>query len=289
MDCYKYKHHRHRGRMSGGAVPTGCYKCGRPGHWSRDCPSDPNTSETNNNGNQRSDLDPSSKSASRPPLAPQKLKQKPPRKVRPKLTPDLLLSDAGIGHILRYFPPALKCRGRGHEVDDLRHLLRMYADWHSRLLPYYNFEQFLDKVERVGSSKRVKVCLRDLRDKVSNGVDPTKLQEDPVQQDSVDEQDTSGHDMPCDTQENNNMQTGDDNDFQEDMPQSIWEEATQEPSQPVVADTSRAEEVQNQTVEANPSTSNSTYVMTEEQKARMEANRLRALERAAARALSKQA
>lgn len=62
----------------------------------------------------------------------------------------------------------------------------------------------------------------------------------------------------------------------------------QEPSQPVVADTSRAEEVPNQTVEVNPSNSN-TYVMTEEQKARMEANRLRALERAAARALSKQA
>ncbi|XP_047968905.1 TIMELESS-interacting protein [Salvia hispanica] len=277
------------GVNSGGAAPTGCYKCGRPGHWSRDCPSDPNTSETtNNNDNQRSNLDPSSKSASRPPLAPQKPKQKAPRKSRPKLTPDLLLSDAGVGHILRYFPPALKCRGRGHEVDDLRHLLRMYADWHSRLLPYYNFEQFLDKVERVGSSKRVKVCLRDLRDKVSNGVDPTKLQEDQVQQDSVDEQDTSVLDMPRDTQENNNMQTKDDNDFQEDMPQSIWEEATQEPSQPVVADTSRAEEVPNQTVEVNPSNSN-TYVMTEEQKARMEANRLRALERAAARALSKQA
>lgn len=32
------------------------------------------------------------------------------------------------------------------------------------------------------------MCLRDLRDKVSNGVDPTKLQEDQVQQDSVDEQ-----------------------------------------------------------------------------------------------------
>ncbi|KAL1565417.1 TIMELESS-interacting protein-like [Salvia divinorum] len=279
------------GVNSGGAAPTGCYKCGRPGHWSRDCPSDPNTSETNNNdnnnGNQRSDLDPSSRSASRPPLPPQKPKQKPPRKVRPKLTPDLLLSDAGIGHILRYFPPALKCRGRGHEVDDLRHLLRMYADWHSRLLPYYNFEQFLDKVERVGSSKRVKVCLRDLRDKVSDGVDPTKLQEPQVQQDSVDEQDTtSGLGMPSDIPENN-MQTEDDNDFQEDMPQSIWEEATQEPSQPAVADTSRAEEVPSQTGEANPGNSN-TYVMTEEQRVRMEANRLRALERAAARSLSKQ-
>lgn len=42
------------------------------------------------------------------------------------------------------------------QLDDLGHLLRMYADWHSRLIPYYNFEQFVDKVERVGGSKRVK-------------------------------------------------------------------------------------------------------------------------------------
>lgn len=42
------------------------------------------------------------------------------------------------------------------QVNDLRNLLRLYADWHSRLLPYYNFDQFIHKVEQVGATKRVK-------------------------------------------------------------------------------------------------------------------------------------
>ncbi|KAL6570780.1 hypothetical protein OROGR_000330 [Orobanche gracilis] len=136
----------------GGAAPTGCYKCGRPGHWSRDCHSNPilMPNSNPNNSNRPTSLLPNTR--------PSKPKQKSQRRSRPKLTPDLLLSDGnGIGYILRYFPRAFKCRGRGREVNDLKHLLGMYAEWHSRLLPYYNFGQFVHKVEQVGATKRLKI------------------------------------------------------------------------------------------------------------------------------------
>ncbi|XP_031132253.1 mini-chromosome maintenance complex-binding protein-like [Ipomoea triloba] len=45
------------------------------------------------------------------------------------------------------------------KVTDLRNLLGLYADWHSPLLPYYSFDQFVPKVEKVGSSKRVKLSV----------------------------------------------------------------------------------------------------------------------------------
>ena len=36
-------------------------------------------------------------------------------------------------------------------------LLRLYTEWHSRLLPYYSFNQFVHKVEKVAATRRVKV------------------------------------------------------------------------------------------------------------------------------------
>ncbi|CAI0431909.1 unnamed protein product [Linum tenue] len=178
------------------AAPTGCYKCGRPGHWSRDCPdsqSNPNpnppTSGSNpsNNSFTRS-FPPKFGNNGKPPLAP---KPKKVPRTRPKLTPDLLLSDDGFGFILRYFPKNFKYRGRGREVSDLGHLLSLYSEWHERLLPYYSFDQFIQRVERVAASRRVKTCISAIRDKVARGGDPTKLHESPAENDNLDEQDLS--------------------------------------------------------------------------------------------------
>uniref|UniRef100_A0A803LRN6 Chromosome segregation in meiosis protein 3 domain-containing protein n=1 Tax=Chenopodium quinoa TaxID=63459 RepID=A0A803LRN6_CHEQI len=123
---------------NGGAAPTGCYKCGRPGHCSS------------------FQLKPTA-SASKPKKVP---------RTRPKLTPELLLSEQGLGYILRYFPRNFKLKkvirasindiSNLSMVNDLRNLLRMYAEWHAQLLPYFPFDQFIHKVEEAGSSKRVK-------------------------------------------------------------------------------------------------------------------------------------
>jgi len=42
-------------------------------------------------------------------------------------------------------------------------LLDLYSDWHSRLLPYYSFNQFVNKVEKVAATRRVKVTASHLR------------------------------------------------------------------------------------------------------------------------------
>lgn len=273
------------------AAPTGCYKCGRPGHWSRDCPSSPGTASAsapipNSKPNPESTRYSSFKTTSSSVAKSSEKPKKAPR-TRPKLTPDLLLSDDGLGYVLRHFPRAFKYRGRGHEASDLGNLIGLYSEWHSRLLPYYSFDQFVHKTEQVAATKRVKMCLRELRERVANGGDPTKLREPLVNDDSNVEQDLStpaeaiNSEAPSQNQGDPSLWNNDANVI-EDILHDIHETATENlHCETVAADIN---EVPN-----GGTTTISEIQISEEQKARMESNRLKALERAAARARSSQA
>ncbi|KAK4373423.1 hypothetical protein RND71_008807 [Anisodus tanguticus] len=272
------------GGGGGGSAPTGCYKCGRPGHWSRDCPSNPNSTDKST-PNTTTYASKTGSDAGAGAGASGSKPKKVPRSM-PKLTPDILLSDKGLGYVLRHFPRAFKYRGRGHEVADLGHLLGLYAEWHAGLLPYYSFDQFIHKVEKFGGSKRVKLCTKGLRDRVADGVDPAKLYEPEVQEQETNQQElkeSEPTDYPEGTTQNRNP-----NDFQEIMLNDMWEKAIEEPSQlsnqkTVAADTSSAgKDTVNQAPD-NVAKSSGVIQMSEEQRARMEANKFKALQRAAAR------
>ncbi|KAB2623961.1 hypothetical protein D8674_015621 [Pyrus ussuriensis x Pyrus communis] len=288
-------------KMDKAPAATGCYKCGRPGHWSRDCPSSAPTPNSIPDPNSNPNPNPTNPNSSSYPFKSGtgtgiggKVKKVSVPKTRPKLTPELLLSDDGLGYVLRHFPRAFKYRGRGHEVRDLGNLIGLYTQWHSRLLPYYSFDQFVHKVEQVAATRRVKMTLRELRERVASGGDPTKLREPPAEEGIPnDQQETLNPEGPSDHQGGSSSGNHDVDDMQEEMLHEIYEKATQEPSETfhgemvaasasISAADSFQKEITNQ-VENNEARESTESQMTDEQKVRMEANRLKALEKAAAR------
>lgn len=297
-------------------APTGCYKCGRPGHWSRDCPSSrgsssaaasdaaASTNPSSSGGNWKSST--SNGGAWKPGKTPKPAAPLRPR-IRRKLTPDLLLSNEGLGYVLENFPRMVKIQGPGHEVEDLKSLLDAYVHWHSRILPFFSFNQFVEKVEKLGSVKRVRICVNELKDKVSRGENP-KLAGDDTNQDCIgDEIDTQGNQNheTCVVQNADAPQVGQnlgmdswehetcEEHYDEALPADIHEDLFDEfykgaiDEDPACPRTTQpmAGLVQLEVGSDAPGNNSTTpKSVSEDKKARMEANRLKALERAKARA-----
>ena len=45
-------------------------------------------------------------------------------------------------------------------MGDLRRLLQMYARWQRRLFPHCGFDDFIDRVEKLGASLKARACAR---------------------------------------------------------------------------------------------------------------------------------
>ncbi|XP_076781870.1 TIMELESS-interacting protein [Arvicanthis niloticus] len=89
----------------------------------------------------------------------------PKRTVRrnlPKLDATRLTSERGLP-ALRHVFDKTKFKGKGHEAEDLKTLIRHMEHWAHRLFPKLQFEDFIDRVENLGNKKEVQTCLKRIR------------------------------------------------------------------------------------------------------------------------------
>ncbi|XP_006932513.3 TIMELESS-interacting protein [Felis catus] len=80
----------------------------------------------------------------------------------PRLDAQRLISERGLPALRRVFDKA-KFKGKGYEAEDLKTLIRHMEHWAHRLFPKLQFEDFIDRVEYLGSKKEVQTCLKRIR------------------------------------------------------------------------------------------------------------------------------
>nr|XP_020661342.1 TIMELESS-interacting protein isoform X2 [Pogona vitticeps] len=84
------------------------------------------------------------------------------RRPLPKLDAQRLVSERGLPALRSMFDN-VKFKGKGHEEADLQTLIRHMEHWAHRLFPKLQFEEFVDRVERLGSKNTVQACLKRIR------------------------------------------------------------------------------------------------------------------------------
>ncbi|XP_076984394.1 TIMELESS-interacting protein isoform X2 [Tamandua tetradactyla] len=80
----------------------------------------------------------------------------------PKLDAQRLISERGLPALRHVFDKA-KFKGKGHEAEDLKTLIRHMEHWAHRLFPKLQFEDFINRVEYLGNKKEVQTCLKRIR------------------------------------------------------------------------------------------------------------------------------
>ncbi|KAM8972325.1 TIMELESS-interacting protein [Pelodytes ibericus] len=84
------------------------------------------------------------------------------KRPQPKLDANRLTSQRGLP-ALRHLFDGTKFKGKGHEAEDLKTLIRQMENWAHRLFPKLKFEDFLNRLESLGNKKEVQTCLKRIR------------------------------------------------------------------------------------------------------------------------------
>ncbi|CAL8244063.1 unnamed protein product [Lota lota] len=84
------------------------------------------------------------------------------KRPQPKLDSQRLISERGLPALRTLFDN-VRFKGKGHEAEDLRVVMQKMENWAHRLYPKLQFDDFMDKVEKLGSKKDVQTCLKRIR------------------------------------------------------------------------------------------------------------------------------
>nr|XP_057934283.1 TIMELESS-interacting protein isoform X2 [Doryrhamphus excisus]XP_057934284.1 TIMELESS-interacting protein isoform X2 [Doryrhamphus excisus] len=89
-------------------------------------------------------------------------KRKGVKRPQPKLDSHRLTTDKGLPALRTLFDN-VRFKGKGHEAEDVRLLMQKMENWAHRLYPKLQFEDFIDRVEKLGTKKEVQTCLKRIR------------------------------------------------------------------------------------------------------------------------------
>ncbi|XP_058486275.1 TIMELESS-interacting protein [Solea solea] len=89
-------------------------------------------------------------------------KRKTVKRPQPKLDSQRLISERGLPALRTLFD-GVHFKGKGHEAADLWLLMQKMENWAHRLYPKLQFDDFIDKVEKLGAKKEVQTCLKRIR------------------------------------------------------------------------------------------------------------------------------
>eukprot|EP00884_Botryococcus_braunii_P006503 jgi/Botrbrau1/15854/Bobra.40_1s0038.1 len=144
-----------------------CYKCGQTSHWTRDCTVPKSEWITTRPPESNPQVGQGSQHFSATPIMGVLRAPAPPKVGRKrKLVVEDLKERNALPIVYNTFLDDFRkqFRGKGHEVSDLRTLLEMYGSWQRQVAPRFEFGEFLDNLEQLGTRNALKVELRELRE-----------------------------------------------------------------------------------------------------------------------------
>ena len=109
----------------------------------------------------------------------------------PKLNAERLKGPKGIQTIEKYFE-GFKFHGKGYEKLDLDRVMKRMEHWAHRLFPKLEFDDFVERVEKLGTKKELQVFVTKYRQ------DMISAEDDIITEDNIDAENDKEQDGPID-------------------------------------------------------------------------------------------